>query len=322
MKHMTNILTACLFLIFSCWHFHAQAQFTATLNYTTFLALYFIVNSSDEPEPHGEILLYGKYTDGAYSTISDYDWETSGSTGERSAVLENNRSYTIYYRGNQLDRAWVDEIDTADYDCEQLIVGRCENKLTKDVIKQKQNEYTQYRSVYTDGEERQYSLTNFIAVNSDKLSDIERMPMPRTDTSELILIEDQVKKDFLHHNMFISGFSLRPESVNRISLSAVQPSTFTCVATAADTLDEKFMSMLSILELKEGKVITLYEEFNELEMDSWGNGFEFIDALDIDDDGIAELFFRVDGYESSDLYIYKYAEGKFSIILQAWLYGC
>jgi hypothetical protein len=97
---------------------------------------------------------------------------------------------------------------------------------------------------------------------------------------------------------------------------------FVSVSACSDTTKELFFSLLHIFKMNSKVMESVFEQFEFVDFDSWGSGYEFIDAVDIDADGNPELIFRVDGYESSGIEIYKYQKGKFSKVLETGLYGC
>jgi hypothetical protein len=67
---------------------------------------------------------------------------------------------------------------------------------------------------------------------------------------------------------------------------------------------------------------TFYNHGGYLEYGSWGTGLTFLEAMDINGDGMPELIFEYDGYESTDFIIYEYKEGKLNEVFYGGGWGC
>lgn len=291
---------------------------------TTFLSLYFMRNDEISKTTKGEIFVFGKYADGKYFPVNDYDTKTQQLTNEKKEILDSHKHFTTYYKGRILINLQIETVESSTYDCEELFVGKCNNNITQELLKKRINEYSQARSGGMNGKDIQYSLTNFFAMSSS-IAQLENI-FPENqiiDSTQTSTINEHLKAKFESHCDSISlNMTLDRKFTSQINFKTENTPVFVTISTCSDTTKELFMSLLYIFKISKNKIEPLFEKFENVGIDSWGSGYEFIDAVDIDSDNNPELIFMVEGYESSGLVIYRYNEGKFILVFETSLYGC
>lgn len=292
-------------------------------NDTVYLSLYFVRNDEVKHTTEGEILIFGKYAIGKYFQVTDYD-TTSQPIPERKLILDANKNFTAYYKGSVLANVLIDNIDTSNFDCEELTVGLCRNSSINEFIKKRTNEHNQTRAGSIGGTEIQYSLSNFLALSTNVMQPEKTIPNKQSlNASESKQIDQLLKAKFKLYRDSLSGHMILDRKfTSQIRFKPEKSPVFVTVTTCLDTTKEIFISLLYIFRRNNGKIETMFEKLDDVGTDSWGSGYEFIDAVDIDSDNVPELIFRVDGYEWSGIEIYKYLNGKFIKVLDTGLYGC
>jgi hypothetical protein len=290
---------------------------------SVFLSLYVVRTDETTHKSRGELLVFGKYANGKYTAVMDYDTSTWQPISERLPILKKHEAFDVYYFGQPISGIKVERIDTSTYDCMEIVVGCCENKITSEIIAQRSLEYSQGRSGSSDGQAINYSLTDFIALSGNYAKSVSPFSkQQKCDSLQSLLIDSDIKNKFKNYDSTLSKIVIERKTIIPISIAGEANPVFLTIALCPDTAREIIISLVSIYKFQSGKIETMMETFMDLEIGSWGNGYEFIDAIDIDSDHIPELFFRVDGYESSDIVIYKYKNGKFGLVLDAGMYGC
>ncbi len=291
---------------------------------TTYLSLYFIRKDEVNKTREGEILIFGKYAAGKYLPVTDYDTITGQPVSERKLILVSHKSFTTYYKGKILSNILIEKVDSSDYDCDKITIGKCNDKITSALFQNRAKEYSQAREGISEGKDIQYSLINFLALSSNVVQPKNIFSKTQSlDSMQSSLINEHFKAKFKSYCDSLSSSMVVDRSfTSQINFKGKSSPLFVSIATCSDTTKSLFMSLLYIFRMEKGKIEPLFEKFENVGMDSWGSGYAFIDAVDIDSDNNPELIFRVDGYEWSNLVIYKYSNGKFNLVLDTSLYGC
>jgi hypothetical protein len=138
-----------------------------TVSDTLYLSLFCVRENEVTKKSEGEILIFGKYANGNFIEVFDYDEKEAKPIAERRQILSAHKKFTIYYEGKVISNSQVISIDSSEYDCETLTIGRCENNINIKILSDRANEYTQSRSGTNGGEVVAYSLTNFLALSND-----------------------------------------------------------------------------------------------------------------------------------------------------------
>ncbi len=290
---------------------------------TTYLSLFFVKTDEINNKTEGQLMLFGKYAKGKYIMVNDYDTATNDPKPERRYILQKHKLYDVYYHGGLVSEAFVRKIDSSEYSCIEVTVGICENKIAHQIFVQRNKEFSEGISGYSAGKEIQYSLTDFIAVSSNHstISNCYTQPQ-KSDAQQAALITKTLRSKFKSHVTSYTQFIIKQKSTVQLNFANDTLPTFVSVATCSDTTQNLMVSLLSIYKIRSGKIETLLDKYDDVEDGSWGKGYEFIDALDIDSDHNPELIFHENGYESTGIVIYSLKNGKFRKVLDVDIYGC
>lgn len=293
-------------------------------NDTVYLSLYFIRNDETTKKTEGELFIFAKYNNGRYFEVSDYDTISNNTIPERKSILEREKSFYVYYQGKLLEHVMIDSIKSSSYDCSDVTVGKCDNRINSELIHQRLDEYSQYRAGSISGKEIQYSLTNFLAPSSNlSQPEIIFLNDHSSDSSQSSIVNENLKASFRHYCDTLSPtFIFKRKFLSKMYYKDEPSPVYVSISICSDTVKDLFLSLVNIFRIDNDKIVPLFEKFQKVEPGSWGSGFEFIDAMDFDLDNIPELIFRVDGYEASGVEIYKYHDGHFSLVFETVMYGC
>jgi hypothetical protein len=77
-----------------------------------------------------------------------------------------------------------------------------------------------------------------------------------------------------------------------------------------------------VVQLIGADVKELFSVDKSNDPESWGNGYSFLDALDIDADGIPELIFELRGWESTGYQIYHLDKDGYMLVFHDTISGC
>lgn len=289
-----------------------------------YLSLYFHKTDELKNKSEGEIFVFGKYLDGKYTPVTDYNELTGESIKERLVILKRHPEFEVYFHGQPIKRLKIRKIDSSEYDCSNITVGKCEGKIADTYLRRRKNEFAQGRVGWSNEKDVRYSLTNFISLSTNIPK--SKKPIAKSkpiDSVQYSLIFNDLRNKFSHHNNSLTNFIVDIKKIAPICYDNDSKPFFVTTSTCSDSTNKIFISLVCIYKLKNGNIIeTKFEKYEEVSFDSWGDGYEYIDAVDVDSDNNPELFFQIDGYESSDIVIYKYQNGRFVVVLETGLYGC
>lgn len=285
------------------------------------LSLFMAKNDEISGKNEGEILVFGKYSNNRFTPVTDYDEKSGKPVSERLSVLTDHKAFDVYYKGAPVSRVTISRIDSPYYDCERVIVGKSGNPVPSKILKERQSQYTGGMSGSVGDQKVSYTLTNFLALSANHRPGKSLIHAPQDPEITQASIEKQLQDRFKQHDNSASQ-KTSIKSVHQLRLSGESYPVFIVVAENDNPKKEVKVNLVYIFRYRAGKFESMVEQFRDSDYDSWGRGYQFIDAVDIDSDNNPELIFQSDGYEATGIIMYQYRNGAFLKVLETTLYGC
>jgi hypothetical protein len=229
-----------------------------------------------------DLIIFALIQNGEFKPIDDYNDKSNKEIKERDSILNEVKSYYSCTNGSQVN-IQIDSIVSSSYDCDDLRAGRFGSKLKL------QNNLiaSNFKIPCNDQYERINKNSLFYKITTDSLFSPLNAHYANIDFN-IIRLKDS-------HDIL-------------------------CFAYAADSL--KAISNLYFLDMSNNSLRLIDLIADELEIDSWGSGYEFFDYKDIDGDTIPELFIYNHGYEWTTILVYKKLGGKYVKKLENMVFGC
>jgi hypothetical protein len=285
MKRLVLILLSIIgILLFACAPEQAAKGYKCGLIDSTTIILS-AVFPDIKKNIENDLIIFALIQDGEFKPIDDYNARSNKEVKERDSILKEVKSYYSCTNGNQVNIV-IDSIVSSAYDCDELRAGRFGPKL---------------------------KLQNNLIASNFKI--------PCNDQHERI---NKDSKDSLFSKITTDSlFSPLNSHYANIDFDIIRlkdSHDMLCFAYAADSL--KAISNLYFLDMSNNSVRLINVIEDELEIDSWGSGYEFFDYMDIDGDTIPELFIYNHGYEWTTILVYKKLGGKYVKKLENMIFGC
>lgn len=315
-----NMKRICLSIIISC--LIIGVAHTATVNEHTLIAL--LVNKEDllKNNVHDEVLLIGKYFNGKYDVVSRWDEKQQAMISERKDLLQSHKKYTVYQNGRVIKEAVVNEICQAMYDCEAIDIGCSQTTLlttAKNIKGRMEKEY----EGFNNGIDFKERTSAFIAINSDSPAVKKQksaIPPAKISPDTIAKISKYITKRMLE-----SQTNIRPKDIKigeAIAFNLTRDNLIQYIVEAKAENDKIKGSGIYVVQLVGSNIKELFSVSKSNDPDSWGNGYSFVDAVDIDADGLPELIFEVRGYESTGCQIYHLDKDGYKMVFDHTISGC
>jgi hypothetical protein len=272
------------FLLFACAPEQATKAYKCGLIDSSTIILSAVFPDT-EKNIENDLIIFALIQNGEFKPIDDYNARSNIEVKERDSILKEVKSYYCCNNGSQVN-IQIDSIVSSAYDCDDLRAGKFGLKLKL------QN--------------------NLIASN---------FKVPCNDQFERI---NKNSKDSLFYKIttdsLFSPLNAHYANIDFDIIRLKDSHDILCFANAADSL--KAISNLYFLDLSNNSVLLIDLISDELEIDSWGSGYEFFDYRDIDGDTTPELFIYNHGYEWTTILVYKKSGGKYVKKLENMIFGC
>ena len=272
------------FLLFACAPEQAAKGYKCGLIDSSTIILS-VVFPDIKKNIENDLIIFALVQNGEYKPIHDYNAKDNKEVKERDSILKEVKSYYSCTNGSQVN-IQIDSIVSSSYDCDDLRAGRFGSKL---------------------------KLQNNLVASNFKI--------PCNDQYERI---DKDSKDSLFYKIttdsLFSQLNAHYANIDFDIIRLKDSHDILCFASAADSL--KAISNLYFLDISNNSVRLIDVIADELEIDSWGSGYEFFDYKDIDADTIPELFIYNHGYEWTTILVYKKLGGKYVKKLENMIFGC
>lgn len=293
------------------------------INDTTLIALLVVKEDLLKSTVHDEILLIGKYSHGRYDAVSRWDKNQQVEISERKDLLQTSKKYVVYQNGRAIMESIVTKMCQAMYDCNAIDVGCSQTTSLAKMIKKVKGRLEKQTEGFYNGINFKERTSAFIALNADcpaakkqkAAITIENVPQSVT-----VKISEYVKKriskdhsDFKSQDVKITQF---------LPFNLTRDKSVQYVVEAKAENNKAKISGIYIVQLIGANIKELFSVNKTNDPDSWGNGYSFLDALDIDGDGIPELIFEVRGYESTGYQIYHLEKESYKQVFDDTTSGC
>ncbi len=232
-----------------------------------------------------DLVIFTLIKNGEYIPIDDFDNKSNKYLNERDSILREVNSFYACINGSEI-LIKTDSIVSSSYDCDDLRVGRFSSKLNL--------------------------LNNVIASNS-KIPCNSKFERINKDTGDSLFFK--ITNDSLFKTLRTSY-----KDVDFELIKLQDSNDILCVANAGDSVN--VISNLYFINSSSNSLTLLNSFSEELELDSWGRGFEFFDYRDVDNDKIPELFIIFNGYEWTTMIVCKKVGNKYVKKLETTIFGC
>ena len=232
-----------------------------------------------------DLIIFAIIKNGEYIPIDDYDDKNRKDINERDSILRDVKTFYTLKNGNSI-KVDIDSVVKSLYDCNDLRAGRLSSK---------------------------YRLQNISIASNFKLPNnkqFEEVDNKSNDSLFYKVINDSI----------FQGIRDKYQKIDFKIVKLIDSDKFLCIANAEDSTNA--ISNLYFLDnsCDSIKLIDLIPE--ELGLDSWGSGNEFLDYRDIDNDNQPEIFILYHGYEWTTMIVYKKVGNKYVKKLENTIFGC
>ena len=268
-----------------------------------------------------QILIIGSLKGGKFSSVEDQgepsDSDLASST--RAKIMKSHKGFVAYNHGQSIGRINLDHISTENFECSKLVVGQSSNMQPFKVIP-----HSAGAKGYSEGHDVDYSHSVSIALETSFASNCEQhwsAPIKNSiSNKDSLALRVFAYRELRKHHSSLKADSLKMSIIIPYSFSndGKVHYVFTCFAENDSSIES--LAVVATINSKGVQAELLIANTNE--SDSWGHGHEFLDALDIDADGIPEFIFQVGYYEATGFEIYKYRQGHFEKVFETIPWGC
>ncbi len=290
---------------------------------TTLIALLVVKEDLLKNKIHDEILLIGKYSHGKYDVVSRWDDNKKVEISERKDLLQAHNKYIVYQNGKSIKESVINKICKAGYECSAIDIGCGQTtSLTTTTKKVKGRLEKEYQG-FNNGIDFKERTSAFVALNSDAPAAKKQkasIMIEETPQAVIVKISEYVKKVILKDQPNLNARDVKISQLLAFKLTRDDSVQYVVEAKAEN---EKIkVSGIYILQLIKTNIKELFSVKESNDPESWGNGYSFLDALDIDGDGIPELIFEVRGYESTGYRIYHLEKDGYKQVFDDVISGC
>ena len=236
-----------------------------------------------------EVLVFAQYSKGKYKDVHYWDKKINKMISHRKSILKRHKRFRAYLRGQPLGELTIDEINMASFACDELLIGSNHENIIL-----KAGKYKPYMletlDNFNQNNEPRYKNTKLLAINRDSPSihTQQRSKPISTKTSENLkkLIKKYVSNMLIKQNSKIIERDIRINTLLSYDFNGDHRIEYLVIAEGKN--ENTKQSGVFVLNIKEGKIISLLNESMKNRPDSYGNGYELLDAFDIDGDNILD----------------------------------
>jgi hypothetical protein len=218
--------------------------------------------------------------------------------------------------------AVVNNICQAMYECSEIDIG-CSQTTSLTTKKNIKGRLEKEYDGFSEGGDFKGRTSAFIALNSDSPANKKQRAvstLKNTPQGVISKITKYVVKRILEGQTKLRSQDVKISQVIAFNLTADNSVQY--VVEAKGDNEKVKVSGIYIVQLVGSNVKELFSVNKANDSDSWGNGYSFVDALDIDVDGIPELILEVRGYESTGYQIYHFDKDGYKIVFDDTTSGC
>jgi hypothetical protein len=289
------------------------------------IASVFSRTSTVSRKTDADIIPFAVFENGKYKAINCSQEDTVPVECECRTVLNKYPAYAVFYKGLPVANATAQNIVLSNYDCFETVCGKSVFDFRDQVYEKMYQEAIAIKKTYTPEDTSRLEDLNgsFIGISGKR-------DIPSADTGVISIfkpgkLQEKRLRSIVKERMEIMGkhpadTSIQIKDIYQLDLNKDGiPEYITSVGYGDST---GYICSLVFFHIWDGKISPFYMDETEMEPDSWGEGFDFFDALDVDGDGIKEIFIQTSGYEDTGMNIYSFRDGKVKLLLSSWLFGC
>jgi hypothetical protein len=263
-----------------------------------------------------EILVLAKIDSGKYYQVDEKypDDSVNIHNSIRAQLMSQVPKFNVFKQGNLVNSLKILSFEKADFHCSALIVGKASSEKLVDTS----NPSSRWGG-FEDGRDIDFSIGYLASFNSETSQPESSKPIRVVGTQDDSI---QVKKIALHE--FQSKVPKIKSDLIQLNGLAVYDinRNASYIFTAHSSTTDRIESVGGVYQIINGKIVPLLRLNQTNESDSWGRGYEFLDALDLDGDSVPELVFEVGYYEATGFEIYKLVNGRFEKVFETIAWGC
>ena len=265
-----------------------------------------------------EILVLGELRSGVYRPIADDEPVTleDSNSSQRVQLMKRGKEFDVFNRGACIGSMHLTSISLDDFDCSPLFVGTGSPTVPVDTSRIS-------HSISGSGEagDFDYSLTYRLA-----LSSLPGEPVPTGSRRATPgRVDSNTAREFAVRALAGSTKKTERGEVHLKSVDLCQTAAGgegAIVFAAVRKIGKEAHSLCGAISVYGNRIDTLLIIRDVEEGSSWGAGYSFLDALDLDNDGIPELIFSVGYYESTGFEVYKFIRGRYRKVMETIPWGC
>ncbi len=286
------------------------------------LSLIFVRDDREAHLLESEVFVFGQVLDDSIVPIED-SIDMADYPSMRKRVLQKYQNWAVFAGGRAFNTVSLKRIDTENYACSRVIVGKGDaSTIDTNTLRKSRENYYKVLSGSDDGMDLNYGQTVFLGRNG-KASEFNT----KMDTNEpnmfghdfTVAYNNNLKALYHKHNG-MSLFNIYNMSINPIVVNGEK--YYLGVSTCSDTIKHLVSSMLYLFQMKDNKIVQRDTLFDDLGLDSWGDGFTVLDAEDLKGHGNMEFICLDDQYEVTIVDIIEIKNGKLKVEFSWDLYGC
>ena len=303
---------------------------------STVFGLLYVRNDKIHNKTTLELYPVCKYSNGKYEEASIAPESTES---HPEFVLCNTKDFKVFRKGTEIGNFSVSKIEVGGYYCSGIFVGSGSSTIPDSVLKIRPSDNFTESSGFNEGVDFSYQMKRFVAINSNsktiktqnhskpfniKLSSNQHEQL--MNIARKVYQENKVDSQFLGHIEIKTSTSYDLQgngTIEQLLITTVRVPDDTILTEGDSTIiDSSTATAVIWATINKNEVTPILHEFDKERSDSWGEGFELVDVLDIDGDSVPEIILEGQGYEYNFCLIYKYANGKFELVFSGAGYGC
>lgn len=243
----------------------------------------------------------------------------------RAALLRENPVFTVFQRGRVLDTVKLDSMGHANFDCEELVIGTAAAKVAREKEPTPLSPLQRRTGSSPGKPDVSYTIAHRLAMNSASASATQQraaVPVPEEPPPETERLVRNWAAGILGPNDGGSGAAAVDMASPVVYRAAVDGGKVFVMSGSRLRPDGATDSMAAVVAVVRGAVVPLMTETTTESSSSWGRGYHFLDAIDMEGDGSPELVFQVDGYETTGFQVFKFKDGRCVKVLDLMAWGC
>jgi hypothetical protein len=268
-----------------------------------------------------QILIIGSLKDGEFSVVEDdHEPEDSDfSLSNRATIMKSHNRFVAFNRGQSIGTINIEQVSAENFDCSSLVIGQSPTMKPTKLLP-----HSAGAKGFSGGKDIDYSHSISIALETSLSVNCQQsrsVPLLNSISNK----DSLILRDFAFGELRKRNPSLKVDSIR---MSDIIPYSFSkngrihYVFTCFAETDSSIESLAVIATINSKGIRTELLIANTNESDSWGHGHEFLDAVDLDADGIPEFIFQVGYYEATGFEIYKYHQDCFKKVFDTIPWGC